>query len=152
MRKEVLERRELEKETKLRVFNTMVMHTLLYGLEMWTVQRRHERKLQAFEMMVLRRVEGVTSVDRVRNVDVRRALGQAAVMDTVKEKQRRWKDKVEQVNNDRLVKKVYEEEMMGSRVRGRPKKSVKAQLFWDLLLYTYSSAQNTVCHKRNEAL
>ena len=31
MTKEVLERRELKKETKLRVFNAMVVPTLLYG-------------------------------------------------------------------------------------------------------------------------
>ena len=31
MRKEVLERIELKKETKLRVFNAMVVLTLLYG-------------------------------------------------------------------------------------------------------------------------
>ena len=50
------------------------------------------KELQASEMMVLRRMEGATRLDRVRNVDVRRALGQVAVMDTVKEKQRRWKE------------------------------------------------------------
>ena len=51
-----------------------------------------------------------------------RSLLIAAVMDTVKEKQRRWKDKVEQMNDEGLVKNVYEEEVMENRLRGRPKK------------------------------
>ena len=72
-------------------------------------------------MMFLRRVEGVTRMDRVRNEAVRRCLGQEAVLDIVKEKQRRWKVKVEEMNGDRLVKQVYEEEMMGKRPRGRPR-------------------------------
>ena len=70
MRKEVLERRELQKRTKIRVFNAMVVPTLIYGCETWTMQRRHESKIQACEMMFLRRVEGVTRLDRVRIEDV----------------------------------------------------------------------------------
>ena len=55
MRKEVLEKRELQKTTKMRVLNDMMVPTLLYGCETWTILKRHESKLQAFEMMCLRR-------------------------------------------------------------------------------------------------
>ena len=64
----------------------------------------------------------MTRLDRVRNEDVRRSLGQEAVVDMVKEKQRRWKVKMEEMNADQLVEQVYEEEMTGKRPRGRPKK------------------------------
>ena len=40
----------------------------------------------------------------------------------VKEKQRKWKTKLEQMRDDRLVKIVYEEEAKGKRPRGRPRK------------------------------
>ena len=43
-------------------------------------------------------------------------------MDIVKEKQRKWKDKVEAMSEDRLVKKVYMDEARGRRPRGRPRK------------------------------
>ena len=122
MRKKVLERRELQKTTKRRVFNAMVVPTLLYSCETWTIKMRHESKLQAFEMMSLRRVEGVTRKDRVRNEEARKALGQEAVMDIAKEKQRKWKDKVEAMSEERIVKKVYMDEARGRRPRGRPRK------------------------------
>ena len=100
----------------------MVVPTLLYGRETWTILKRHESKLQAFDMMCLRRVEGVTRKDRVRNEEMKKTLGQEAVMDIVNKKQRKWKDKVEAMSEGRLVKKAYMDEARGSRPRGRPKK------------------------------
>ena len=47
IKKEVLERREIQKRTKMRVLNAMVVPTFIYGCEAWTMQRRHESKMQA---------------------------------------------------------------------------------------------------------
>ena len=47
LRKEVVDRKELSKTTKLRGYNTIVKPTLLYGSEMRTLQNRHMKKLQA---------------------------------------------------------------------------------------------------------
>ena len=88
MKKQVMDRRELKKSTKMKVYNAMVLPTMLYECETWTLRKKHESKLQALEMRYLRRVEGVTQVDRVRNEDVRQALRQDAVLDVVKTKQR----------------------------------------------------------------
>ena len=71
----------------MRAFNAMVVHTLIYGCERWTLQRRYEGKIQACEMILPRRVEGVTRLDRVRNKDVRRSHGQELVMNTVKKQE-----------------------------------------------------------------
>ena len=72
-------------------------------------------------MIFLIRAEGVTRLDMVKNEDVRRSLGQEAVVNMMKEKQRRWKVRMEEMNRDRLVKQVFEDVTVG-RPRGRPQK------------------------------
>ena len=58
----------------------MVVPTLLYGSETWTLQKRHRSKIQAMEMRYLRKIEGVTRLDRVLNEHIRRRLGVGAVL------------------------------------------------------------------------
>ena len=54
-------------------------------------------------------------LDRVRNEDVRQALKQDAVLDVVKANQKVWRETLEQIDNERLVKRVYQEELVGKR-------------------------------------
>ena len=79
LRRQVIERKALSKPTKLRVINAMVVTTLLYGRETWTLQKRHRSRIQAMEMRYLRKI-GVTRLDRVSNEDIRRRLGVEAVL------------------------------------------------------------------------
>lgn len=44
----------------------------------------HKSRLQALEMRYVRRMEGVTQLDKVKNEVIRRALRQDAVLDVVK--------------------------------------------------------------------
>ena len=46
-------------------------------------------------------------MDRARNEEVREVLGQEAVIEMVKEKQGKWKAKLEQMRENRLVMIVY---------------------------------------------
>ena len=60
-------------------------------------------------------------MDRVRNVDLRGRLKQEGVLDTVKKRQQNWKQKVEKMSTNRVIKKIYNGEIPGRRPRGRPR-------------------------------
>ena len=73
------------------------------------------------QMRVLKRIEGISRLDRVRNVDLRGRLKQEGVLDTVKKRQQNWKQRVEEMSTDRVTRKIYDEEIPGRRPRGRPR-------------------------------
>ena len=100
----------------MRVVNAMVIPMA------WTLQARHKGQIEAAQMRVLIRIEGVSRMDRVRNVDIRGRLKQEGVLDMVKKWQQNWKQKVEEMSNNRVTKKIYDGEIPGRRPRGRPRK------------------------------
>ena len=77
------------------------------GSETWTLQTRHMKKLQATKMRYLRKVEGVTRMDRLRSGDIRERLRHGDVLETVLRKKRQWRRKIEEMPQERLVKTGY---------------------------------------------
>ena len=67
---------------------------------------------------VLRRTEGVSRLDRVRNVDVREKLRQEGVLNMVKSRQEKWKIRMEELSLERKSKKIFVRKMEGKRPRG----------------------------------
>ena len=57
--------------------------------------------MQATQMRVLRRIEGVNKVDRVRNEVIRERLGQEGILDLVKRRQEKWLMRLQEMKNDR---------------------------------------------------
>ena len=78
-----------------------------------SAKKRHESRLQACEMRYLRRVEGLTKMDQVRNEEISKRLNQETVVETMRRRQRTLKEKIEHMDEDRLARRVYEEGMPG---------------------------------------
>ena len=72
MNEMALRRKELNRSTELKVVNATVVPTLMYECETWSLSKRQQSKIQATQMNVLRRIEGVNRLDRIKNVDVRK--------------------------------------------------------------------------------
>ena len=117
----VWKRKELSRRTKLRVYNAIVLPTLMYGSEMWVLNKQQESVIQAAAMRVLRRIAEKRMVKRVSNVEIRDELKEEGVLEKVKRSQVRWIIAVEEMGPERLVKRVYAAEMKGKRGLGRPR-------------------------------
>ncbi|KAJ4427601.1 hypothetical protein ANN_25249 [Periplaneta americana] len=55
------------KELRKRLVKCFVWSAALYGAEIWTLRRSEEKRLEAFEMWMWRRMESVKWTDRIRN-------------------------------------------------------------------------------------
>ena len=64
--------------------NATVIPTLMYGCEAWSLSKKLQSRVQATQMRVMRRIEGVNKVDRARNEVLRERLGQEGIIDLVK--------------------------------------------------------------------
>jgi hypothetical protein len=54
----LLSSRLLSKNTKIRVYRTVVLPVVLYGCETWSLTLREEQRLRVFKNRVLRRIFG----------------------------------------------------------------------------------------------
>ena len=79
----------------------------------WTLQTKHGGRVDAMQMRIMRRIEGVTKLDKIRNVDLRDRLKQGGVLDLVKGRQQRWKQRLEEMDDRRITKRVYDNEIAG---------------------------------------
>ena len=121
MSQAILRRRELSKQTKLKVVNATVMPVLMYGCETWAVRKEQKSKIQATQMNILRRIEGVCWKDRITNDEILQRLGQVGVLEMVRKRQEEWKGRLEGMDNERCTKRAFEGVVEGRRPRGRPR-------------------------------
>ena len=54
-----------------KMYETVILHVLQYGAELWRLRNKEERVLAATEMKMLLHIKGITLLDRLRNKDIR---------------------------------------------------------------------------------
>ena len=61
----------ISREVKRELYERVVIPTVVYGSETWSLSAQERRKIEVFEMMCLRNICGIRRVDRVRNAIIR---------------------------------------------------------------------------------
>jgi hypothetical protein len=118
--------RKVRMETILKIYNTLVLATCLYGSENWTLTTLRRRRIEAAEMKLLRPLAGYTLYDHKTNDSVRRELQTEFLLDKIDEYRRNWLLHLQRMPLNRVPSKSYHYRPQGRRTFGRPKKRWRA--------------------------
>ena len=115
-------------ETILKIYNTLVLPTFLYGSENWTLTASQRRRIEAAEMKLLRPLAGYTLYDHKTNNYIRRELQITGLIDKIDEYRRNWLQHLQRMPPNRIPLNSYYYRPQGRRTIGRPKKRWREQL------------------------
>ena len=71
------------KGTRLKFYKVMVLPSLLFGIENWTLTKGQTSRIQAAEMRFLRHVAGYSLHDHRRNTYIRQELNIMSILDRI---------------------------------------------------------------------
>src|SRR5215472_9585799 len=103
----LLSSRLLSKNTKIRVYRTVVLHVVLYGCETWSLTLREEQRLRVFENRVLRRIFGPKKDEatgewrRLHNEELNDLYSSPNIIRVIKSRRVRWAEHVARMGEKR---------------------------------------------------
>ena len=107
---------------KVRIYKSVVRLILTYAAETRSVAAKTKQILETSEMKTLRRIMNKTRLDKIRNRDIREKCEIQNIGDWVQRRRIEWNAHISRTNEDRIVRRVRDNEPIGRRSRGRPMK------------------------------
>ena len=117
----VVMKRESSKKAKLSIFKAVFVPIHTYGHESWVTTERMRSQVQASEMRFLRRIEGLTLINKVRSSEIRKTLNIEPLFLRIERSQLRWFGHVSRMPQERLPKQTLLAKANGRRPVGRPR-------------------------------
>ncbi|XP_064091612.1 uncharacterized protein LOC135205178 [Macrobrachium nipponense] len=90
LRRKIFDDHDLRVNTKIKVYQAIVLPTLLYASETWTTYRRHVKALDKFHQRSLRNISRITWDDRRTNVSVLEEADCLSIEAIIIKSQFRW--------------------------------------------------------------
>nr|VZI20511.1 unnamed protein product [Spirometra erinaceieuropaei] len=129
----VWNRHGLQLSRKLKMYKAVILPTLLYGAEIWTVYAKQARRLNHLHLSCLRRILRLKWQDRIPDTDVLERTGILSTYAILRQIQLRWSGHLVRGDDERLPKRLfYGDVATGSRRQGvrirRYKDALKSSL------------------------
>ena len=90
LRGSIWDRSGIRLYTKLKVYRSVVLPTLLYACKTWTFYQRHAKRLNHFHTSCLRKLLKIKWQDSIRDTEVLKSAGMQSVHTLLKFAQLRW--------------------------------------------------------------
>nr|VZI43685.1 unnamed protein product [Spirometra erinaceieuropaei] len=129
----VWNRHGLQLSTKLKMHKVVILPTLLYGEETWTVYTKQTRRLNLFHLSCLRHILRLNWQDRISDTDVLERMGILSIYTMLRQMQLCWSGHLVRMDDEGLPKRLfYGDVETGSRRQGgqirRYKDTLKSSL------------------------
>jgi len=109
---------------KVKLYESLVISTLLYGAELWPLPVTQMRKLEVAHHKFQQRLLGITWKDKVRNKEIRRKTGLWKLELIIKERKLRWLGHVLRMEDSRVPRQTNQWQLRGcKRKPGRSRKN-----------------------------
>nr|VZI19292.1 unnamed protein product [Spirometra erinaceieuropaei] len=89
------------------MYKAVILPTLLYGAETWTVYAKQARRLNHFHLSCLRRILRLTWQDRIPDTDVLERTGILSIYAILRQIQLRWSGHLMRMDDERLPKRFF---------------------------------------------
>ena len=143
--------RKIKVSTKLKLFKTIIIPTLLYGSETWNVLQCHIQRLQVFTNRCLRIITETSLWDKLRNTQLRCKSKIERVDVMIQRRRLQWLGHLERMENSRLQKKLMVSKIAeGSRSQGGQKKRWHDLIYTDLKKLNIIDTWKTEARNRND--
>uniref|UniRef100_A0A803T403 Reverse transcriptase domain-containing protein n=1 Tax=Anolis carolinensis TaxID=28377 RepID=A0A803T403_ANOCA len=115
MKQRVFDDRDIRRDTKVLVYKAIVLPTLLYACETWTVYRHHTQLLEHFHQCCLRKILQISWEDRWTNVSVLEEAKTISIEAMLLRHQLRWTGHVVRMPNHSLPKQLLYSELKNGK-------------------------------------
>ncbi|KAL1448183.1 hypothetical protein WDU94_005664 [Cyamophila willieti] len=113
----------LSLKTKIQIYNTIVLSTLLYSSECWTLKAKHIQELNSFHLRCLRTIAHINWKDMIPNEVVLQKTNMLKLDELIRIRRLRWAGHLSRMSEDRIPHQIaFSELSEGKRAQQKPKK------------------------------
>jgi len=128
--------RLLSKATKILLYKTLIRPISTYGAETWTMTKKEEQAVLILERKIFRRMYGPKyengEWESGTNGELEELSKGENIVKRIKGQRISWLGHLKRMEEDRMPKKIFTQELEGMRQRGRPRKEWREEVERDL--------------------